>query len=124
MGEASNIALTGLQAASLQVNVAANNIVNMFSGRPVPASEEEYDGYVAQEVSLASQPGAGVVAGTRPVTPAFVTVPDADGVPQARPNVDLVSQILTMQTAEVAYRASASLIRVDDENERTLLDTV
>ena len=122
--DACNIALTGLQAASLQVNVAANNIVNVLSGGAVPTSDEAYDGYFAQAVALTSQPAAGVVAGTRPVTPAFVTVPGADGVPQALPNVDLVSQILTLKTAEIAYQASAALIRRDDENERTLLDTV
>lgn len=124
MSDIGSIAASGIKAASLQASVAANNIANVRSGAAMPEPGKSYDGYVAQEAVLASQPGSGVVAGVRPVTPAFVSVPGADGLPQAAPNVDLASSILSLKTAETAYKASASLLGYERDNDRTLLDTV
>lgn len=124
MSDISSIAASGLKAAGLQASVAANNIANVRSGAAMPEPGKSYDGYVAQEAVLASQPGSGVIAGVRPVTPAFASVPGVDGLPQAAPSVDLESSILSLNTAETAYKASAALLDSEQGNDRTLLDTI
>lgn len=124
MSDISNIAASGMKAASIKAAVEATNIVNIRSGAAMPEPGKSYDGYVAQEAVFTSQPGSGVVAGVRPVTPAFVATPGAGGVAQAAPNVDLTSSILSLKTAETAYKASASLLDSEGEQDRTLLDTV
>ena len=101
MTSAINSGLAGLRAADARVNVRAQNIVNW-----------QTEGY-RPLVPVQTSDGAGpVVRVTRPaeLTGDF-------------PFVDIASEIVDMQLAKHAYRASASIIRTVDEMSKTLLDT-
>jgi flagellar hook-associated protein FlgK len=96
-----NIAVAGLRAAETRVAVRAQNIVNWQSQDYVPLTPVQ-----------TSEPAGPVVRVSRPVelTGDF-------------PYVDIAGEIVDMQLAKHAYRASATVIRTADEMTKTLLDT-
>jgi flagellar basal-body rod protein FlgC len=115
MGNAMNIAVSGLQAASLRLEAAASNIVNMDSA-----------GY--QPVSVAQSPTSdgGVSASLQPVTsaallaydPAYANVQDM----AAKPNVDLATEIVNMKVASHSFRASLLAYKASSQMFEALLD--
>ena len=127
MIDAINTAVSGLRAATLRVNTAAQNIAAApVSGNPDPAA---YDGYVPQRVTQTTVQGGGTIAKAVPVDPAFFTVfdpndpnADADGR-VGLPNVDLATEIVELTLAEHAYKANLAVIRTADEITEALLDT-
>lgn len=97
-----NIGVAGMRAAEARVNVRAQNIVNWQS-----------EGYIPVVPVQTSQAPGPVVKVARPA--------ELGG---DLPIVDIASEIVDMQQAQHAYRASAKVVRTGDEMLRTLLDTL
>ena len=101
-------ALAGMQAASGQLNIAAENIVNSQS-----TGEDPGDAYHAQQaVQYTNAFGAPVVyaRGKDPATlelyaPGLSAAND-DGIVEF-PNVNLAEEIVNLKLAELSYKASA-----------------
>jgi flagellar hook protein FlgE len=102
MISALNSGIAGLRAAETRVAIRAQNIVNWQS--------ENYRPLVPVQTSQGSGP---VVEVTRPA--------ELSG---DFPYVDLASEIVDMNVAKHAYRASAQIIRTADEMQKTLLDAL
>lgn len=115
MGNAMSIAVSGMQTASLRLETAASNIVNMDS-----------DGY--QPVSVPQSPTAdgGVSASLQPVTAAALLAynpayADVQGM-VAKPNVDLATEIVNLKEAVHSFRASILAYKASSQMFKTLLD--
>ena len=113
MTDALSIAVSGLQVAQKQVAVSSNNLVNRQS-----------EGFTPQVLAQSSQATGGVTATLRPVDPAFILATDTDGETVALPNVNEISDAVTMKTARHAYEASLALIRSDEEMTQEMLSLV
>jgi flagellar hook protein FlgE len=94
--DALNIAASGLQAASAQLNAAANNIANLST-----------PGYSAQSVELAAAPGGGV---------------DVDGTFSSGGPVDLPKQLVNLRRAALMYDANGMVIRMTNQMYGSLLN--
>ena len=102
-------ALSGMQAASLQLDVAANNVANMST-----------PGFQPSEVALSSMGGGGVAAQVvpGPVPPALPGIPAAE-----QPSgTDLIDEMATLVEAPIAYAANAKVVRAWDETTSSLLN--
>jgi flagellar basal-body rod protein FlgC len=142
-----SIATSGLSAASLRLNVAANNIANALTTGPLPATggsgasggaanssnnSNFPPAFVPLQVNQSDQsngstPG-GTVATVTAVSPSFVAQSDPsapfanqDGL-VAAPNVDLASQFVQLLTAKYAFAANAQVIKASSDTTQSLLD--
>ena len=102
-------ALSGMRAASLQLDVAADNVAN--------ASTPDFR---PSRVSLSSSSGGGVSAQIVP-DPVPILLP---GVPAAsQPSgTDLVSETVTLMTAPFAYAANARIVSASEQMTASLFD--
>ena len=137
-----SIATSGLSAASLRLDVAANNIANALTTGPLPAtsgSGAPAGGsssnnsnlpavYVPLQVNQAAQSSGGTVATVSAVSPGFSAQSDPgawfanqDGL-VAAPNVDLASQFVQLITAKYAFAANAKVVQSYADTTRSLLD--
>jgi len=137
-----SIATSGLSAASLRLDVAANNIANALTTGPLPAtsgSGAPAGGsssnnsnlpavYVPLQVNQSAQSSGGTVATVSAVSPGFVAQSDPgawfanqDGL-VAAPNVDLASQFVQLLTAKYAFAANAKVVQSYADTTRSLLD--
>jgi flagellar basal-body rod protein FlgC len=139
-----SIATSGLSAASLRLNVAANNIANSLSSGPLPPSSGPGasgggaassnsnssfpPAYVPLQVNQTDQASGGTVATVSPISPSFVAQYDPtasfanqDGL-VAAPNVDLASQFVQLLTAKYSFAANAKVIQAYDNTTQSLLD--
>lgn len=124
MSEAMTIAVSGLRSAETRVASAAMNLVNMQSGAAAPTANSPYSGYVPQQAVATSAAGGGVNMAFRPVDPSYVLAADTDGGQDAMPNINEASEVVELQTASTAYKASAAVIRTSEEMSNTLLDVL
>ncbi len=142
-----SIATSGLSAASLRLDVAANNIANALTTGPLPATGGSGASggtgnssnntnfpaaYVPLQVnqvdqSSGSTPG-GTIATVSAVSPSFVAQFDPrapfanqDGL-VAAPNIDLGSQFIQLLTAKYESAANAKIIRTYSDTTKSLLD--
>ena len=92
-----NAALSGMQAASLQLAVAATNIANLST-----------PGFQPSAVALNS--GAGGV--------------NAQVIPGSTAGTDLLTEMMTLVTAPILYDANAQLVRNLDQVTQSLIDAV
>jgi flagellar basal-body rod protein FlgC len=136
-----SIATSGLSAASLRLNVTANNIANALSTGPLPSSSGSGSSggatsnnsgfppvYVPLQVNQTDQASGGTVANVAPVSPSFVVQSDPsapfanqDGL-VAAPNVDLASQLVELLTAKYSFAANAKVIQAYSDTTKSLLD--
>ena len=135
MSNVFSISLSGMNAAASRLYNAASNLVNVSSTGKLPtqAGEKATSYQPTDVISVSSSVGNtpfGVTTETIDRDPAYYPMyspnaPDANaqGV-VAAPNVDVVSEILTMKLAELAYSASAKAIMVEEKNQETLIDTL
>jgi flagellar basal-body rod protein FlgC len=131
MSIASTIAISGLNAASLRLQVAANNIANSLSDGPLPgvANPESFPAaYMPLRVNQTDLAGGGTSVTTSAVSPATVSTFDptapfakSDGF-VASPNVDLVSEMVQLLIARYNYAANAQVIRADAQMSAALLN--
>ena len=130
MSIASTIAVSGLNAAALRLQVAASNIANSLSDGPLPGASNPENfpaAYAALRVNQTDTVGGGTGATVSVVSPATVpafdpTAPfaNSDGF-VATPNIDLADQIIQLLIARTSYAANAQVIRADAQMSAVLL---
>jgi len=111
-----SIGLSGLEAASQRLDVAANNIANAQSSGALPGTPGPAP-YTPLQV-LQSDTGSGTVATTVPVDPAYVPASDpqspyanAQGL-VAMPNVDLTQEIVELAAARQSFAANLKTVQI------------
>ena len=92
------IALSGLQAAQAQINVAANNIANVNT-----------PGFSAQSVNQVDVPGGGV---------------DVADIQSTGQPVDLAAQLVKLRQAAVIYDANAMVLDVQNRMVGSVLNVL
>lgn len=126
-----SIASSGLAAASLRLQVSANNVANALSTGPLPDAPNAGNfppAYVPERVDQVAATGGGTSATVGTVTPSFVpqydpTAPFANANGQvAAPNVDLANEAVQQIIARYAFAANAKVIQTASEMMKTLLD--
>ena len=130
MASVLNIAVSGLQAASRRLSVSANNIANagvLRSARPDAGVSDRVAttaGFAPQRVLEESITGGGVLTVLSPVEPGAVIVPDNSSQTglSSFPNINFFAEYLEQKQALVAYKANASVIRAQQELDKSLLD--
>ena len=133
MSSISAIALSGLNAASLRLQVSASNVANAGStgalpnaNGTVPAGSPQ--AYAPLEVVQSASVGGGVQTSVTTVTPSTTAVfdPQASFANQdglvAAPNVDLASEFVGQLLASYSYAANATVLKADDRMTQSLLD--
>jgi flagellar basal-body rod protein FlgC len=117
MGNAMSIATSGMQAASMRLEAAASNIVNMDSNSYQPVS-----------VALSPAPDGGVSSSLQPVMPASLLAYDpaspyanVQGM-VAKPNVDMPTEIVNLKLASHSFQASIQAYKAASKMFKTLLD--
>ncbi len=123
-----NIALSGMRAASTRVAVSASNVVNARTSAPttLDATEPPAAAYQPQRVQQAALAYGGVQARAVPVKPSTTTLPDPSSPTglSAFPNVNLAGELVDQRLAVNAYKASAALVRTQNELDDALRDAV
>ena len=111
-----SISLSGLRAARIGMDVAANNTANVLS-----------DGFKkSRTVNLTGPTGSGVRTEVQEVdTPATSFRADpSGGQPRELSNVDLTEEMVSMIVSERTFQANLQAIRAEDEMLGNLIDTV
>ena len=131
MSIASTIAVSGLNAASLRLQVAADNIANWLSDGPLPgvSNPENFPAaYTPLRVNQTDTVGGWTSATVSAVSPGTVATFDptapfanSDGL-VASPNVDLAGQMIQLLIARITYAANAQVIRADAQMSAALLN--
>jgi len=131
MSIASAIAVSGLNVASLRLQVAASNIANSLSTGPLPATNAANAvnfpaAYSALRVNQTDAAGGGTSATVATITPATVYEPTApfadDNCMVAGPNVDRANELLQLLVARYTFAANAQVIRADAQMSASLLN--
>ncbi len=123
------IALSGLNAQSTRVSVAASNIANARSVgvNPAPGADNS-NAYTPQRVQQVSVADGGVRVDTLPVSPPSLPVfdpsnPDANAEGVAfLPNVSLGAELVEVLQASAAFKANVQVIQTQDELLGSLVD--
>ena len=133
MSIASTIAVSGMAAAVMRLDIAASNIANSLSAGPLPdaANPEKfpaaYTPLRVDQVDLASGGTTAIVNRVSPESvPAFDPgAPYADASGQvAMPNVDLGNEIVQTMIARLTYAANAQVVRADAQMTAVLFSIV
>ena len=124
------ITLSGLNAATLRLDAAADNIANARSSGPLPDAANaagHAPAYAPREVDQTPNVNGGVSAtlasSTREAVTAYdphATYANADGL-VAAPDVDVADEMAQLISAKQAFAASVQVIRTDDEIWASLL---
>ncbi len=110
MSSTSGIAQSGLQVASLAVDVSANNVANALSAEFVPsrvAPHEVEGGAVAADVEKLDAPAA-------PPSDPLAEV-RADRALLAPSRTDLVQELVSQSRAAAVYRANLATLKTAEE---------
>lgn len=131
MSIASTIAVSGLNAASLRLQVAADNIANSLSDGPMPGAANAAAfpaAYTPLQVNQSDVVGGGTSATVSQVSPATVSTfdpaapfADSNGL-VASPNVDPANEIVQLMLARYSYAANAHVMRTDAQMSAALLN--
>jgi flagellar basal-body rod protein FlgC len=131
MSIANTIAVSGLNVATLRLQVAARNIANARSNGPLPGTpnpENFPSAYSALRVNQVDSLGGGTSATVTELLSPTVTAFDPsapyadDRGMVASPNVDLGNELVQVLLARFNYKANALVIRADAQMGATLLD--
>ena len=131
MSIASTIAVSGLNVASLRLQVAASNIANARSDGPLPGTpnpENFPPAYSGLRVNQVDNLGGGTSATVTTVSPPTVTTYDPnasyadDRGLVASPNVDLANELVQTLIARMSYAANAKVIRADAQMSAALFN--
>jgi flagellar basal-body rod protein FlgC len=130
MNAAFAIAKSGMQAASLRLDVSASNVANMSSDGPLPDATNATSfppAYVPQRVDQVEVAG-GTAARATNVSPSYVQAydpnapyADKNGM-VAAPNVDLTNEVVQQMTAAYEFAANARVLQTASQMMKTLLD--
>jgi flagellar basal-body rod protein FlgC len=130
-----SIGVSGMQAAAAQLQASASNIANMATTGAVPVASGSTGGTVYQPVSVNQYvaPGGdsnGVAYSISRNADGYFqtydpTSPDANGDGMiAVPNVDIATQMVNSMRASADYAASAKIVQVADDMEKTAIDMI
>jgi flagellar basal-body rod protein FlgC len=128
-----SIAASGLAAASLRLQVSADNVANADSDGPSPSTsaavQAQYQlAYVAQQVNQVATPGGGpkaVVSNAQPgtVTAYDPTAPYADQNGEVTaPNVDITNEAVQQALASYQFLANVDVMSTYSKMMQALLD--
>jgi flagellar basal-body rod protein FlgC len=130
MNAAFAIAKSGMQAASLRLDVSASNVANMSSNGPLPDATNAAafpPAYAPQRVDQVEVAG-GTSARVTTVSPSYVPAYDP-GAPYAdknglvaAPSVDLTNEVVQQMTAAYEFAANARVLQTASQMMKTLLD--
>ena len=131
MSIASTIAVSGMNAAALRLQISASNVANVQSSGPLPdsASAGSYPpAYNARAVNQTAMPDGTTFATVAPVLPGTVkswdpaaSYANAQGM-VASPNVDLANEAVQQMMAGLVYAANAAVVRADNQMTSALLN--
>jgi flagellar basal-body rod protein FlgC len=131
MGIVSAIAISGLNAADLRLQVAASNIANSLSDGSLPDTanpEGVPPAYSALRVNQSDVGGGGTRTTAIAASPATVqsydptaAFADANGF-VSRPNIDLANEIVQLIIARYTFAANAQVIRANAQMSASLLN--
>lgn len=126
-----NIALTGLTAATRQLNATASNIANLTTvGSLEEGGQAPYTPLTTEQTTINGQSGQpfGVNSAFAPRNPPFVPAFDPDS-PFADengvigvPNINLAEEIVNLNLAEIQFKANISIIETAAELDEELLN--
>lgn len=131
MSIASTIAVSGMNAAALRLQISASNVANVRSSGPLPdsASAGSYPpAYNARTVNQTAMPEGTTFATIVPVLPGTVQSWDPGAAYAntqgmvATPNVDLANEAVQQMMASVTYAANAAVVRADNQMTSALYD--
>jgi flagellar basal-body rod protein FlgC len=131
MSIARTIAVSGLHAAELRLQVSASNIANLRSDGLLPGVPNTKNfplAYAAVRVNQMESTGGGTSASVTRVSPAYLSAfdpsaPFADGRGMiASPNVNLANELVQVLLARFGYAANAKVIHADAQMAGALLD--
>ncbi|MFP4313148.1 MAG: flagellar basal body rod protein FlgC [Alphaproteobacteria bacterium] len=121
-----SIALSGLNAATQKLNASASNVANVTTaGSLEDGGKAPYDALTTQQ--KAQENGgvrSDVVSSGRPFVPAYdpdSPFANAEGIIGA-PNVDLAEEAVTMNLAEMTYKANIATLKTAEEMSDELLN--
>jgi flagellar basal-body rod protein FlgC len=125
------IARSGMNAASLRLDVSTSNVANMSSDGPLPDASNAAGfapAYAPQRVDQVEVAGGGTAAKVTTVSPSSVPVfdpiapfADKNGM-VAAPNVDLTNEVVQQITASNEFAANARVLQTASQMMKTLLD--
>ena len=128
MGDPLSIAVSGLTAASLRLNAAADNIANNQDTAPTTPQPGAPKPYQPVDVVQTPVPGGGTLATFHQVHPASNTMYDP-GSPFAdqngnvlAPNTDLAQQLVNTNIASVSYDANVKVVQAQQHMNGYLLN--
>jgi len=129
MSDVFSIARSGMQAASLRLEVSARNVANVRTTGQLPPADgtspapEPYAPQRVDQVELSGGTAARVTASPS-YTPSYdPTAPYADASGMvATPNVDLANEFIQQLTAKYEFAANAAVMRTASDMTKTLLD--
>lgn len=101
-----SIALSGMQAAQVQMNAAAQNVANLQTQNYQPVRADIIDlssGGVNADLQSSPVPASGA-----PTSPGS--------------NVDLAAEMINMKLAQLAFGANADVVRTENHTLGSLLD--
>ena len=128
-----SVAVSGMRAASVRLDVSASNVANMLTTGRLPAADgtsaapAAYAPLRVDQVEVAGGATAATVSTASPsYTPGYdPSAPYADGNGMvAVPNVDLVNEAIQQIMAEYAFKANAVILRTASDMTTTLLDSI
>jgi flagellar basal-body rod protein FlgC len=128
MGDPLFTAVSGLNAASLRLSTAADNIANSQDTAPLKPQAGQTPPYQPYDVVQTEAAGGGTTARATPVTPAINALydpgsPVADGNGLvASPNVDTARQLVDTSVAQVSYDANLKVMTTAQQMQGYLLN--
>ncbi len=127
MSITSSIALSGIYAATLRLQVSASNVANARSDGPLPGSADASDvpnAYVPLRVNQTATPGGGTSA---TVTRSTAKAPTFDTSAYwefaANPYVALTNELVQQLLAHFDLVGNAYVLRADAQQSAALFDT-
>ncbi|MDE3059744.1 MAG: hypothetical protein KGJ06_01885 [Pseudomonadota bacterium] len=115
MVSAIDAAVSGLSAGEARLQVNANNTANQLSPQ-----------YAPQQVDQVSLGNGGVLAKSKNVTPAAISVPDTSnpGATAQLPDVDMAQERVNQSIATYDFKANLKTIQVAGNMQQSLLNMV
>jgi flagellar basal-body rod protein FlgC len=122
MSVASAIAVSGMNAATLRMQVSASNVANALTDGPLPGSANAGNypsAYAPQRVDQVATIGGGTSATVSAVSPSYIATYDpsaayANGSGMvASPNVNFASEFVQQTLAYYNFEANARVVKTD-----------
>ncbi len=131
MSSVSTIALSSLNAASLRLQVSAENIANAETSGPLPGSAQSGSypaAFAAKRVNQTANADGSTYATVTTQSPATVSTyapaasfANGQGM-VGMPNLDLASEMVQQLTARLSFAVNAQLVKADHKMTASLLD--